>query len=420
MLETRNHIESAVAQLGDGPLAESAIVEHIHPLFSRVLARNERTDEIYLANHSLGRPMDAIAIEVARSLDVWYDDLDGAWGYWIEQRDVYRKTIAELIKCAQWDAAVPKTSAGQGLRAVINALANPTPSIVATRGEFDSIDFALKAYAHKNRAAVEWVESDADGLYHSDDIISAINDDTDLVVVSMVCFVTGQLITDLDRVVKAAHKHSALVLIDAYHAFGCVPIDFDQLGADFLVAGSYKYTRGGPGACFLAINPKHLSQDGGVPETDGLFTTDTGWFAKKDTFAYSRTDEPEFAPGGDAWLESTPPALVYAQANPGLQLVAQIGVDRIRAYSLEQQTYLRDELAKYSIETRALDHHGAFVLIPVDDGNRAMEQLKAAGINADGRPCPRTGKWMIRLCPDLLNTQNELSQAAQRVGQAID
>jgi kynureninase len=421
-MNTQTETTNAVARLGDGPLTESGVVEHLHPLFLRMLSRNERTGEIYLANHSLGRPMDAVSVEVARQLDAWYDDLDGAWDPWIDLRDQFRKSIARIISCSQWDAVVPKTSAGQGLRAVINALPRNQQTkhnIVATRGEFDSVDFILKANAHKGIAEICWVDSNKDGLYCPDDIISQITNQTDLVVFSMVGFVTGQLMDDIDRIIETAHRNNALVLIDAYHAFGTIPIEFDQLDADFLVAGSYKYIRGGAGACFLVINPRHLSTEGGIPKQDDLFTTDTGWFAKKDTFAYGRSDEPEFAPGGDAWLESTPPPLVYAQANPGLHLVAEIGVERLRTYSLDQQDFLCDQLRKNNIEPRVLDLHGAFVLIPSADGQSAIKALKASGVNADARPCPRTGEWMIRLCPDLLNTRAELTQAAHRIGQAL-
>lgn len=422
MNTTETDITRAVANLGDGPLTETGIVEHIHPLFSRVLQRNERTGEIYLANHSLGRPMDAVAVEVERALDVWYDDLDGAWGPWIEQRDLFRKRIAGLINCPRWDAIVPKTSAGQGLRAVINALPKKPGAkhrIVSTRGEFDSIDFILKSYAHKQAVDVNWVESDSSGLYHEKDITSAIDDGIDLVVFSMVGFVTGQLMVDMGNVIEAARHKGALVLVDAYHALGTIPIDFARLDADFLIGGSYKYIRGGPGACFLAINPKYLSASGGVPPQDALFTTDTGWFAKKDPFAYSRSDEPEYAPGGDAWLESTPPPLVYAQANPGLELVSAIGVDRIRAYSIEQQGYLCEQLRANDIQVRKLEHHGAYILIPTSDGNGSVRALKDTGVNVDARPCSRNGEWMIRMCPDLLNTRTELANAAKRIKAAI-
>jgi len=54
-------IELAVAALGTGPLSEAGLRAHVAPLFSRALARDP--SRIYLANHSLGRPLDATAVE---------------------------------------------------------------------------------------------------------------------------------------------------------------------------------------------------------------------------------------------------------------------------------------------------------------------------------------------------------------------
>ena len=418
-MSTEQTITDAVARLGDGPLTESAVVEHLHPLFSRVLARNARTNEIYLANHSLGRPLDAAADDVKEFMDAWYADMDGAWGSWMNEREAYRARIASLIGCSRPDAVVPKTSAAQGLRAAIHALTNPKPKILATRGEFDSIDFNLKAAAHKGRAEVHWVGADERGMYQPEDLIAEISEGADLVVLSMAVFVTGQMIDDLRGIINTAHEYGAMVLVDAYHAFGVVPIGFDELGADFLIAGNYKYTRGGPGACFLAIHPKHLCDAGGVPKKDDLFTTDTGWFAKQDTFAYRRTEDPEFAAGGDAWLESTPPAITYFQARSGLILTETIGLERLRAYSLQQQSILTATLNGAGIQTSSPERHGAFALIEVNDGPACMRTLKDAGVNIDGRPCPGTGAFFIRLCPDLLTTEAEIHEAVRRIAPVI-
>src|SRR2546430_12883348 len=56
------------------------------------------------------------------------------------------------------------------------------------------------------------------------------------------------------------------------------------------------------------------------PRHHGLRTLDTGWFAKQDVFAYLRPEPPQFAPGGDGWLESTPPVLAPFQALAGLEI----------------------------------------------------------------------------------------------------
>ncbi|MCR9076266.1 MAG: aminotransferase class V-fold PLP-dependent enzyme [bacterium] len=414
--DAKTTVESTVAKLGRGALTESAIVEHVHPLFSRVLERNERSGEIYLANHSLGRPLDMVAHVIQGALDGWYTELDGVWGSWLNARELYRAQVAGLLNWGDPKGVVPKTSAAQGLRAVINALPTSRPKIVSSRCEFDSIDFVLKGYAHMARAAVRWIEPDEQDLLRVDDIIDAIDDSTDLVVVSAVCFVTGQQVEDLGRLIQHAHKHGCLVLLDTYHAMGVLDLDYLSLGADFLIGGNYKYTRGGAGACFLAINPRHLNAAGGVPDRDSVFSIDTGWFAKQDPFAYKRSDEPAYAPGGDAWLEATPPVLTYYQALPGLMLTSSIGVNRLRAYSLDQQRLLAGALEENGVSPRLLEHRGAYLLVEHDDGRRAMADLKQAGINVDARPLPRSGRWVVRFCPDILNTRDELIEAARRVG----
>ena len=70
-------IASGIAALGDGPLTEAGVQRHIAPLFSRVLA--QWRDRIYLANHSLGRPLDATGEDVREGLAAWYAHMGGAW-----------------------------------------------------------------------------------------------------------------------------------------------------------------------------------------------------------------------------------------------------------------------------------------------------------------------------------------------------
>ena len=68
-------VQRAAAKLGDGPLQEDSIERYIAPLFSRVLSSNSS----YLANHSLGRPLDAMADDIAEATALWYSKLGDAW-----------------------------------------------------------------------------------------------------------------------------------------------------------------------------------------------------------------------------------------------------------------------------------------------------------------------------------------------------
>ena len=405
--EAPARIAHAIAALGTGNLAADGIREHIAPLFSRVLGANR--NRAYLANHSLGRPLDATADDLAQAMGLWQSKLGDAWDDWLAEIGAYRARLAQLLGAARADCVVPKTSAGQGLRAILNTY-DEVPRVVATRGEFDSIDLILRQYARRGRIALHIVEARASGLFDAADLLAAVKQ-ADLVVISQVAFHTGQVLPELPALIAEAHAAGARVLIDVYHSLGVFPVDIAALDADFAIGGSYKYLRGGPGAGYLYLHPRHL--DG------SLSTLDVGWFGKKEPFAYQRPDPPQFGEGGDAFLESTPPVMTCYQARAGQVFTAAIGVQRLREYSLAQQRRLVSALAERGVgATGGTADYGAFVVVQCEGvdaslaARSSVEALAARGVIADARG-PR-----IRLCPDILTTNEELDLAAVAVAEA--
>ncbi|MFI4952735.1 MAG: aminotransferase class V-fold PLP-dependent enzyme [Burkholderiales bacterium] len=400
--DTARAIAASVAALGPGPLREEDIARHVAPLFSRVLARHG--GQIYLANHSLGRPLDATSADVAEAVALWQSRLGDAWDAWSAEIGAYRARLAALLHAPGADCVVPKTSAGQGLRAILNSY-DSVPRVVATRGEFDSIDVILKQYAHRRRIELAFVEACADGTFAAADLLAAVRG-ADLVVVSQVVFNTGQSLPELPALIAAAHAAGARVLLDVYHSLGVMPVDIGALDADFAIGGGYKYLRGGPGAGFLYLHPRHL---------DGrLRTLDIGWFAKKDPFGYRRPDPPEFGPGGDAFMESTPPVLSCYQARAGQIFTLAIGVERLRALSLAQQRRMVDLLAERGVAADgASADRGAFVVVRHARARAWAEALAARGVQADAR-----GEY-LRLCPDLLTIDEELSRGAEALAATL-
>ena len=388
---------------GGGPLTDTLVRDCIAPLFSRVL--EAQRDRIYLANHSLGRPLDATVDDVREGLALWYDRLGEAWDDWAAEMSAHRSRLAALAGAPRADCIIPKTSAGQGLRAVLNTY-DRTPRVVATRGEFDSLDVILREYARRGRVSLTFVEPDAGGFFAAQDALNAVRAGVDLIVVSQVMFQSGQVMPEIKEIVAAAHAAGARVLLDVYHSLGVFPIDLTALNVDFAVGGSYKYLRGGPGACFLYVAPRHLDTR--------LATLDTGWFAKEAPFTYARPDPPRFAAGGDAWLESTPAVLPLFQARAGQQFTQAIGVARLRAYSLELQNRLVRLLAERGVTAQGgtIDR-GAFVTVRAHSAETLSAQLESRGIVTDAR-----GEW-LRLCPDVLTTEAELEAAAAALAEII-
>jgi kynureninase len=403
-------VADAAFALAAGPWTDERIARHLAPLFSR--HRAALAGRIYLANHSLGRPLDATADDVAEGMSAWYEAMGDAWDAWEGEEQAHRRRLAALLGAARPDAVVPKTSAGQGLRAVLGTFDRP-PRVVSTQGEFDSLDVILREWARRGRLELSQVAprppvagaDDASALprYAVDDIVAAVTPGTDLVVASEVMFQTGERLADLARLCAHAHACGAKVLVDVYHSLAVVPVDVSATDVDFAVGGSYKYLRGGPGACFLYVAPRWLDA--------GLRTLDTGWFAKDRRFDYQRPDPPAFARGGDGWLESTPPVLSAFQARAGQELVLALGVAALREDSLARQRRLVETLASQGI--RAIggdDTRGAFVVVPIDgpDGAapRVADALAQRGVIADAR-----GAW-LRLCPDPLTSAHDMTRAA--------
>jgi kynureninase len=418
MNDSRAPVSGAVAEaafaLATGPWTDDRVARHLAPLFSR--HRAALAGRVYLANHSLGRPLDATADDVEDGMSAWYEAMGDAWDAWEAEEQAHRRRLAALLGAARPDAVVPKTSAGQGLRAVLGTFDRP-PRVVSTHGEFDSLDVILREWARRGRLELSRVAPRApqDGAsalprYVVDDVIAAVTSGTDLVVVSEVMFQTGERVADIARLCAHAHACGAKVLVDVYHSLAVLPVDVAATDVDFAVGGSYKYLRGGPGACFLYVAPRWLDA--------GLRTLDTGWFAKDRRFDYQRPDPPAFAGGGDGWLESTPPVLAAFQARAGQELVLALGVAALREDSLARQRRLVDALASQGVRAVGGDEdRGAFVVVPIDgpDGTArcVAEALAQRGVIVDAR-----GAW-LRLCPDPLTSAPDLARAASALGAVL-
>jgi len=349
---------------------------------------------IYLANHSLGRPPDRTAEDVAAALEAWYRERGEAWHRWLAARERFRALVAQLVGAPAASAIVPRASAGQGLRAVLASFDTP-PRVLTTDEEFDSIDFVLRAWHERGRLRLVRVPARTEALS------AALAERFDLVVVSTVFYASGRLLEDPTALVAHAHAAGALVLLDVYHHAGALPLDLATLDADFAVGGSYKYTRGGPGAAWLYVHPRQ----------QGRRTLETGWFAARAPFAFERSDPIAWASGADAWLEATPAALVPFQALAGLEFTLEVGVARLRAHHLAQKRALAERLRAQGVRSEGADAaHGQFLVVRHRQARRLAERLAAQGIETDARGD------RLRLGPDLLNTDDELDAAVWALG----
>jgi cysteine desulfurase family protein (TIGR01976 family) len=117
----------------------------------------------------------------------------------------------------------------------------PGDEIVVTRLDHDANVAPWLAVAEDRGASVRWLELGEDrATLDLDRLEDVLSDRTRLVAIGLASNALGT-ITDVRRVIGAAHDVGALTFVDAVHAAPHVPIDVGSLGADLLACSPYKF-----------------------------------------------------------------------------------------------------------------------------------------------------------------------------------
>jgi kynureninase len=264
--------------------------------------------------------------------------------------------------------------------------------VVYEEGNFPSVRYLYQAA----RGAEIVVAPDDEG------VVEAIDERTLLVPVTHVLFRTGR-IQDVEAIVARAHEAGALVVLDAYQSVGSVPLDVTALEVDFAVGGSVKWLCGGPGAAWLYVRPD-------LAET--LEPALTGWHAHARPFAFE--PEQDYAEGAWRFLTGTPNVPALYAATAGYDVVEEVGVERIRARSLEQTTLLIelfDEAGLEVVSPRDPEKRGGTVVVRAPRSDEIAAELAARRIVIDSRP------EVLRIGPHFYNTDDELRLAVAQISE---
>jgi cysteine desulfurase family protein (TIGR01976 family) len=117
----------------------------------------------------------------------------------------------------------------------------PGDEIVVTRLDHDANVAPWLAMAEDRGATVRWLELAADrASLDLDRLDEVIGPRTRVVAIGMASNALGT-VTDVGRVIEAAHAAGAIAYVDAVHAAPHLPIDVAALRADLLVVSPYKF-----------------------------------------------------------------------------------------------------------------------------------------------------------------------------------
>jgi kynureninase len=281
----------------------------------------------YLDGNSLGRPLAATAALLDDFVrEQWAGRLIRGWtDGWLDWPQALGDRLGAVALGAGPGQVVVADSTTVLLYKLARAAVDARPGrrrVVLDSDNFPTDRYVLQGIAAERGVELVWLATDPAGGVTPEQVAAAVDADTALVLFSHVAYRSGWL-ADAAAVTAVAHGAGALVLWDVSHSAGSVPLALDAWGVDLAVGCTYKYLNGGPGAPAFAYLRAGLQEE--------LRQPIWGWMGHRAAFEMGPRHEP--APGVRALLSGTPPILAMVPLHANLDVLAEAGIDAVRAKS---------------------------------------------------------------------------------------
>jgi len=361
----------------------------------------------YLISNSLGAMPRAVYERMNQYADSWAHRGVRAWeeGWWDMAVGAGDK-IGALIGAGPGEISLHQNVTL--IQAIVSScfdFSGPRNKVVLVDLEFPSIVYFYMEQRRRG-ARVELVKSD-DGIRVAlDTILAAIDEATLLVPISLVLFRSATIV-DARAIVEKAHRVGAHVILDCFQAAGTLPIDVRGLHVDFAVGGVLKWLCGGPGVGYLYVRPDLRKK---------LSPMITGWNAHQRPFDFE-IGPIKLAEDSFRFLNGTPHVPSLYACQPGLEILAEVGIEKIRAKSQRQtQRLMEGATARgWRVNTpRDPAERGGTVSIECPNAFEVKNELIARDILVDYRPGAG-----VRISPHFYNRDEEIDFALEQMEEIV-
>jgi kynureninase len=357
----------------------------------------ERTN--YMISNSLGAMPRAVYDALRGYADVWSTRGVRAWEerWWTLAAEVGNE-VGALMNAQKGSVSLHQNvTTCQAVVASCFDFSGKRNKVVYSDMNFPSVMYFWEAQRQYG-AQVHMVKTDDGVTVPTDRLLNAIDEHTLIVPISHVLF-RSSYINDTKAIIDKAHRVGAYVILDTFQSLGTVPVDIQSLDADFACGGVLKWLCGGPGVAYLYVRP-----DLGRKLEPKL----TGWFAHEDSFAFA-TGPIRYADPPFRFMNGTTHIPAIEASRPGLRIIQEVGVEKIRAKS-KRQTSRLIELADqqgWQVNTpRDPEQRGGTVSIDMPESQQVSRDLLARDILVDWRP-----KAGVRFSPHFYNSDAEVDAA---------
>ncbi|BDW85371.1 cysteine desulfurase [Roseicyclus marinus] len=214
---------------------------------------------VYLDNGASAQKPQVVIDAVTQAYSMEYANVHRGLHYLsnlaTEKYEGVRGTIARFLGVKNEDEIVFTSGATEGINLVAYGWAMPRleagDEIVLTIAEHHANIVPWHFLRERQGVVLKWVEVDAKGDLDPQAMIEAMGPKTRLVAMSHMSNVLGTVF-DVKPVIEAAHAHGIPVLVDGSQAAVHMPLNLDDLGADFYAVTGHKlYGPSGSGAIHI-------------------------------------------------------------------------------------------------------------------------------------------------------------------------
>jgi kynureninase len=311
-----------------------------------LLPRHNDNPVLYFCGNSLGLQPKTVRPAILAELDQWAEH--GVEGHfrgdlpWMHYHKYLTQQTARLVGAQPHEVVVMNTLT-VNLHLMLVSFYCPTQQrfkIVMEAGAFPSDQYAMETQARWHGfdpadAIVEIAPRPGEDTLRTEDIIETIEREGDrvaLVIFGGVNYYTGQFY-DLQAIAAAAHRVGAYAGFDLAHAAGNLPLRLHDWGADFAVWCSYKYLNSGPGGPSGVFVHERHGDNPALPRFAGWWGHDEGErFQMRKGFKPMR--------GAEGWQLSNAQIFSFAAHKASLDVFEAVGMEALRAKSLQLTGYL--------------------------------------------------------------------------------
>lgn len=165
-----------------------------------------------------------------------------------------REKLARLFSCRRADHVVFTANSTEALNIAINGTIHRGDHVISTDCEHNSVLRPLYRLEEERGVELDFVPADRQGRVDYSDFERLMRPNTRAVVCTHCSNLTGNIM-DLEHISDIAHRHGALLLVDASQTAGTVPIHMEALGVDVLCFTGHKGLMGPQGTGGLCIRP---------------------------------------------------------------------------------------------------------------------------------------------------------------------